>query len=567
MSRLDDCSVVTWNIASINNNPFEYWVTHHDPEYNSLMKSVQELIDRPGQRDVQLGQIFSNDMVSELMDDMKVNNLEGVDTIWSMWTEDYSRRKCIQDFLLDKSIGVKRLTSMPDRITNTIHNIDGTTNLRPSVISAYEGDMSTLDLWWTQWRNFIFKQEVNVLSRGKGDGAKVVCRLIEPILRSKYPAITADEQAVSIPLQILCLALFDATLVYLLNTVAEKSWQRIKKSLSNGLVKQKSNRTVSILADQYSNADVIFIQEAAGAFYLQLLGESVIAERFIILKPSVLDGKRDQNSFILISRATFEDDIAEEISDIVIQFVGGNWVAPGDLIAVTARSKSGVDYLLASFHGDSNGLSTQPFVEALDQVARTRFPAHRMIVGLDANTVSRDEPLFFSVERFCGLLQSLGMASCWENAPDLSFTTTCNARTCLQAQVNKAVRFADRVRKGQKNLKDWIIFYPSHFAVADAARDNTGNRLFIPDMVFPTISFPSDHALVSASLIHQSLSGGEEDQTADSLVSALIEDTGEIQPECLGEADDTISTKGSMAGKRSIGLCDSLRLLADCCQA
>lgn len=27
-------NIVTWNIAAVNNNPFEYWVTHHDPGYN-----------------------------------------------------------------------------------------------------------------------------------------------------------------------------------------------------------------------------------------------------------------------------------------------------------------------------------------------------------------------------------------------------------------------------------------------------------------------------------------------------------------------------------------------------
>ena len=28
--------VATWNIAAINNNPFEYWITHDDADYNRL---------------------------------------------------------------------------------------------------------------------------------------------------------------------------------------------------------------------------------------------------------------------------------------------------------------------------------------------------------------------------------------------------------------------------------------------------------------------------------------------------------------------------------------------------
>ena len=72
-----------------------------------------------------------------------------------------------------------------------------------------------------------------VTKRGD-EGPKVVCELIEPILRSKYPAITPEEQAVSIPLKLLCLVSFDATLVHLLN--AKKSWQSIKRTLNSALV-------------------------------------------------------------------------------------------------------------------------------------------------------------------------------------------------------------------------------------------------------------------------------------------------------------------------------------------
>ena len=29
----EDVSAVTWNMAAINNNPFEYWITNDDPNY------------------------------------------------------------------------------------------------------------------------------------------------------------------------------------------------------------------------------------------------------------------------------------------------------------------------------------------------------------------------------------------------------------------------------------------------------------------------------------------------------------------------------------------------------
>ena len=40
--------VATWNIAAVNNNPFEYWITHSDADYNKLMEDVQSFIDQPG---------------------------------------------------------------------------------------------------------------------------------------------------------------------------------------------------------------------------------------------------------------------------------------------------------------------------------------------------------------------------------------------------------------------------------------------------------------------------------------------------------------------------------------
>ena len=42
--------MATWNIAAINNNPFEYWITHDDADYNALMEGVQSFIDQPGER-------------------------------------------------------------------------------------------------------------------------------------------------------------------------------------------------------------------------------------------------------------------------------------------------------------------------------------------------------------------------------------------------------------------------------------------------------------------------------------------------------------------------------------
>jgi len=39
---------VTWNIAAMNKNPFEHWITNNDESYNYIMKGVSQHIENPG---------------------------------------------------------------------------------------------------------------------------------------------------------------------------------------------------------------------------------------------------------------------------------------------------------------------------------------------------------------------------------------------------------------------------------------------------------------------------------------------------------------------------------------
>ena len=41
----------------------------------------------------------------------------------------------------------------------------------------------------------------------------------------QYPDVTAEEEEASIPLQMLCLAIFDGALVHILGALAPSSWQ------------------------------------------------------------------------------------------------------------------------------------------------------------------------------------------------------------------------------------------------------------------------------------------------------------------------------------------------------
>jgi hypothetical protein len=104
-----DLSVVTWNIAAVNNNPFEYWVTHQDPEYNKMMADVQAVMDRPGDHDVPVQSIITDAMFRELVVDMEQAGILGTGAamvaaapIEARWRNDLSQRRAISGFLADR---------------------------------------------------------------------------------------------------------------------------------------------------------------------------------------------------------------------------------------------------------------------------------------------------------------------------------------------------------------------------------------------------------------------------------------------------------------------------------
>ncbi len=132
-------------------------------------------------------------------------------------------------------------------------------------------------------------------------------------------------------------------------------------------------------------------------------------------------------------------------------------------------------------HSDSCGLATTPVLAALHQLAASRYPAHRLLLGIDANTFSdrsyadpspagggfgglggfsraRSCPDVMDFRRtasacpvnstasFHAYFSSLGMGSCWGDEAYLTAWTTCMARTFLQV--------AGREREGKTERRE-----------------------------------------------------------------------------------------------------------------
>jgi hypothetical protein len=446
-------NLLTWNIAAINNNPFEYWITSDDAIYNNVMKKVSTFIETPGANDVQVKTVFTETMAEDLMKEMTAVGWPGVEATRQRWQTEYRDRKIISEFIKDGTLGKKRLASMPDRVTNTINTLKEGIVTRPTVINCYnEGDLSTMDKWWDQWKNFIFRKQITVNSHGLEKSSKIY-ELITGIKKAKYPAITEEEEKISLPLQTLCAAIFDAILVHMMNTI-EPTWQPLRENMCNKLNRKKLERTIDILGTTYADTHIQFLQEVASSFIQQSKG-SVLASKFDIYSPAAMDTDRDQNSFILLRKNTFVDinEVTEEVLKELPVDSNGRINAPimnGDLLALTAVDPDDhTQYLLASFHGDTNGLATEPIVGAVHSYALNKKPDHKLLFGLDANTYTKPEPDQEGVDKFGVFFSNKKLSSQIGQKPNKLDFTTFHARTHLQPQLNKvkisiyAINFID----------------------------------------------------------------------------------------------------------------------------
>lgn len=497
-------SVTTWNIAAINNNPFEYWITYDEnPEYARIMKNIESFIESPGSKDVPVHNVFTDAMFADLEAKMTAVNWPSVR---SYWEGDFRNRKIVSGFLKDKGLGSKRLASMPDRITNTI-NVAGSDEpvCRPTVINMYGDDLSTLDIWYNKWSSFMFDVPLTIKSKD-GNVSKKPFELLKKISKAKYPAVTEQEEVDSLPLQTMCGAIFDAILVHMMNTVSSPNvWQPLKKTMVESLNKKKVPHTLEILNEMYGNSDIITLQEVSSSFIDQARF-GPLGSKYWIVAPADMDDVRDQNSVIMLNKKTFPQGVVSEITPrVVASFPPGVDVpvAQGDINAITTFDAEGTPFVIASFHGDTNGLATIPVNDALVKTMEENpdLSNHKLIFGLDANTYENADPgKQQPVLEWGKSYVSHGQTSCWGDVPQASNYTTFNARTYLQPQLNKACKSTEKREHGDVNPKDFIVFKKRDFDVVRTWKDNTGKRSYVEDMAFPTLNFPSDHGILATIL-------------------------------------------------------------------
>jgi len=291
----------------------------------------------------------------------------------------------------------------------------------------------------------------------------------------------------------------------MLNTVSSPEvWQPLKQSIVTIFNKNKISDTFNIINNIYGNSDIITLQEVSSSF-IKYVNNSPLGQRYWISTPTSMDLVRNQNSVIMLHKNTFPSGPIMEINrDIHEEFTQDNIpIVDGDIHAITTMDKNSIPYVIASFHGDTNGLATIPLNNALSNLLQNdiRLKNHRFIFGLDANTYKHGVPdKKQDVMEWIINYKNNGLTSCWGDVPQKDNYTTYNARTYLQPQLNKACKQSEKEKRGDMNLKDFILFQKGIFKIIETWKDNTGERMFLENTIFPSLKFPSDHAILATTL-------------------------------------------------------------------
>lgn len=179
--------------------------------------------------------------------------------------------------------------------------------------------------------------------------------MLKKIKRAKYKEVTETEERISLPLQTMCGAIFDAILFYIVTSASGGKWQDLRHEMCKALNLKKTDTILSILKNTYGDSDAIFLQEVASQFISQIERDPAFKD-FSVISPRKL-GARDQNSVILLNRGLFEPRSVEEVSDKVEANFGGASVpvAAGDILAIKVKDRHEQNFFFASFHGDTNG--------------------------------------------------------------------------------------------------------------------------------------------------------------------------------------------------------------------
>jgi len=238
-------------------------------------------------------------------------------------------------------------------------------------------DLQSMTNWWDSWKTFMF--HTTIPSPKTPTQSTTIYEMIPKIDHNKYPTISVEEEKISRSLAILHLAIFDSILVHMMNNLNKEHWQDIRNNLCNNLNLHKNDRTKEILSSSWYSpvTQVVFLQETSNAFFQVLTAAdtstNLLTRYYDIHRAANAENfHRDQTSMILLRKGLFENvqevttEVVKVLSEQMNNASDGSTPSPpapkkkklpiddGDFFAIKAI-RANECYLLASFHGDTNG--------------------------------------------------------------------------------------------------------------------------------------------------------------------------------------------------------------------
>jgi hypothetical protein len=488
--------------------------------------------------------------------------------------EERLKTKTVMEFLKDKGIGATRILSMPDRKVSGITDCSGKSPMRPTLITCHDHNFDNMGTWWAKWLEFMFgnqnscpkTKEKGGCSKPKENESKKTYSFLDAKSLAKYEkkvqALSTEKNDpelmnvyqnnlnAAVAMQVLHLAIFDAILMRgaLSTSSSVGNIDELRKQVCAALIETRDADRLQVL-DPYLNmtertgggklADIVTLVEAAKDFPTQL---ATRYPHFLIVKPHTLE---TQNSLILVNNNTFkiQDGIMAAGLGVLKEFK-----PEGELTykAVTEKNSPFRNFLIASFHSNSEGTATGDVVKKLHEAAGNE----RLVIGMDANTlwkspdvteedvcrfyidnknlglasVFQDDDLISQTvkadaveafERESTFANRQAMCDPWYAALDMTHNgtdkiclrensaTTMKVRSMVNAQPTKGVKRAEMMTspKLDMNPKDHIVYNPASMRLIRLRRRN---HLEIAEYDktagMPSVAFPSDHALVEAVL-------------------------------------------------------------------
>lgn len=170
--KLARLKVLSWNIAGINNNPWEYYVALDDDRYNMLMSEIEGYLTKTG-KSVKVQQVLDqiDDQFLEKISNLLGDRCSDFSAMMSSETVSQHLSGSLCAFLESKHFGNTRLISWPDRLLNTIDGEDEKEQslYRPTAINYYPDRFQDASDWFQTWLSFMDTTGMGILEKNRSN--------------------------------------------------------------------------------------------------------------------------------------------------------------------------------------------------------------------------------------------------------------------------------------------------------------------------------------------------------------------------------------------------------------